>query len=187
MEIRAPSRVLAWSSELFVLPLLGTGPSRHTQKRFLSTPVRSFDVRGAWAGLSAGQLPPATKHLSHFFPQRCSLHPWPPKLVCPDKKFCSACLPNFQTWTLAAWLWPGPESQLSKFLAKPQSWGAAPRFAVFPKKFTPGHAGPPSAPPAPKTCTVTQTYKSGSPAGSGGGEGQGVVLLGVPRNENLES
>ena len=41
--------------------------------------------------------------------------------------------------------------------------------------------------PAPKTCTVTQTYKSGGPAVSGGGEGQGVVLLGVPRNENLES
>jgi len=74
------------------------------------------------------------------------------------------------------------------FLAKPQSWGAAPRFAVFPTKFTPGLAGPPSAPPAPKTCTVTQTYKSGSPAVSGGGEGQGVVLLGAPRtNESLES
>jgi hypothetical protein len=54
-----------WSSELFELfvpPLLGPGPSRHTQKRFLSTPVLSDDVRGAWAGLSAGQLPPATKH-----------------------------------------------------------------------------------------------------------------------------
>jgi len=48
-------------------------------------------------------------------------------------------------------------------------------------------AGPPSASPAPKTCTVTQTYKSGSPAVSGGGEGQFVVLLGVPWNENLES
>ena len=56
------SRVLAWSSELFVPPLLGPGPSRHTQERRLSTPVRSDDVRGAWAGLSAGQLPPATKH-----------------------------------------------------------------------------------------------------------------------------
>jgi hypothetical protein len=43
-------------------PLLGPGPSRHTQKRLLSTPVLSDDVRGAWAGLSAGQLPPATKH-----------------------------------------------------------------------------------------------------------------------------
>jgi len=73
------------------------------------------------------------------------------------------------------------------FLAKPQSWGAAPRFAVFPVKFTPGHAGPPSAPPDPKTCTVTQTYKSGSPAVSGEGEGQGVVLLGAPQNENFES
>jgi len=52
--------VLAWSSKLFVPPLLGTGPSRHTQKRLPSTPVRSDDVRGTWAGLSARQLPPAT-------------------------------------------------------------------------------------------------------------------------------
>ena len=73
------------------------------------------------------------------------------------------------------------------FLAKPQSWGEAPRFAVFPPKFTPVCAGPPSAPPAPETCTVTQTYKSGSPAVSGGGEGQGVVLLGAPRNEFCKS
>ena len=43
-------------------PLLGPGPSRHNQKRLLSTPVLSDDVRGAWAGLSARQLPPATKH-----------------------------------------------------------------------------------------------------------------------------
>jgi len=34
---------------------------------------------------------------------------------------------------------------------------------------------------------VTQTYKSGSLAVSGGGEGQGVVLLGVPRNEFCKS
>jgi len=61
VEIRAPSRVLAWSSELSA-PLLGPGPSRHTQKLLLSTSMLLDDVRGAWAGLSAGQLPPATKH-----------------------------------------------------------------------------------------------------------------------------
>ena len=75
-------------------------------------------------------------------------------------------------------------------LAKPQSWGAAPRFAGFPPnppKFTSECAGPPSTPPAPRICTVTQTYKSGSPVVPGGGEGQGVVLLGAPRNESLES
>jgi hypothetical protein len=43
-------------------------------------------------------------------------------------------------------------SNFLRFLAKPQSWGEAPRFAVFPPKFTPGHAGPPSAPPAPESC-----------------------------------
>ena len=47
------SRVLAWSSELFVPPLLGPGPSRHTQKRLLSTLVWSDAVRGAWAGSGA--------------------------------------------------------------------------------------------------------------------------------------
>jgi len=68
------------------------------------------------------------------------------------------------------------------------SHGAQPLgLACFTPEFSPGRAGPPSAPPAPKTCTVTQTYKSGSPKVPGGGEGQGVVLLGVPRNENLES
>jgi len=72
-------------------------------------------------------------------------------------------------------------------LAKPQSWGAAPRFAGFPPKFTSECAGPPSTPPAPKICKVTQTYKSGSPVVPGGGEGQGVVLLGAPWNKSLES
>ena len=68
------------------------------------------------------------------------------------------------------------------------SHGAQPLgLACFTPEFPPVCAGPPIAPPAPKTCTVTQTYKSGSLAVSGGGEGQGVVLLGVPRNENLES
>ena len=38
------------------------------------------------------------------------------------------------------------------FLAKPQSWGAAPRFVFFPPKFTSVCAGPPRPPPAPKTC-----------------------------------
>ena len=46
----------------------------------------------------------------------------------------------------------GTRYQSGSFLAKPQSWGAAPRFDVFPPKFTPGRAGPPIAPPAPKTC-----------------------------------
>jgi len=34
--------------------------------------------------------------LSHFFPQHCSLHPWSPKLVCPDKRVFLACLPSFR-------------------------------------------------------------------------------------------
>jgi len=124
------------------------------------------------------------------------------------------------------------------FLAKPQSWGAAPRFGMFHawvptrarrpaqrtprpqnlqgildwlntqpcgvrgwggavevllgapwkwKLFTTVCAGPPIIPPAHKTCTVTQTYKSGSPAVPGVGEGQGVVLLGAVSNEFCKS
>ena len=89
------SRVLACSSELFVPPLLGPGPSRHTQKRLLSTPVLSDTVRGAWAGLRRAASS-SYQTLSQFFPQHCSLHPWSPKLVCPDKQVCLACLPSFR-------------------------------------------------------------------------------------------
>ena len=114
-------------------PLLGPGPSRHTQERRLSTPVRSDDVRGAWAGLSAGQLPPATKTMSQFFPQHCSLHPWSPKLVCPDKRVCLACLPSFRPGR-----WPrGSGQALSLNFYKTRS-GVRP-------------AAPPPAPPLPLT------------------------------------
>jgi len=145
VEIRAPSRVLAWSSELFVPPLLGPGPSRHTQKRLLSMPVRSDDIRGAWAGLSAGQqIPPATKTLSHFFPQHCSLHTWSPKLVCPDKKFCLVCLPSFRP---GRWL-RGSGQALSLNFYKT-------RLRVRP-------AAPPPAPPLPLTPQICLICTSGS-------------------------
>jgi len=78
----------------------------------------------------------------------------------------------------------GANVNLKSLLAKPQSWGAAPRFGVFPPKFPPGRAGPPSPPPAPKTCTVTQTYKSGSPAVSGRGEGRWRCCWAHRENEN---
>ena len=45
-------------------------------------------------------------------------------------------------------------------------------------------AGPPSAPPAPKICTMTQTYKSGSPAVPGGGEGRWRCCWAHRENEN---
>ena len=69
-------------------------------------------------------------------------------------------------------------------MAKPQSWGAALRFGGFSPKFPPVCAGPPSPPPAPKTCTVTQTYKSGSPALSGRGEGRWRCCWAHHENEN---
>jgi len=79
--------VLVWSSELFVPPLLGPGPSRHTQKRLLSTPVLSDDVRGAWAGLSAGQLPPATKHWVTSFHSTAHCTPGHQNLYAPTNEF----------------------------------------------------------------------------------------------------
>jgi len=51
----------------------------------------------------------------------------------------------------------GTRYQSGSFLAKPQSWGAAPRFVFFPPKFTSVCAGPPSPPPAPKTCKAPKT------------------------------
>ena len=89
------------------------GPCNHTQESYLMTPVPSDTVPGTWTELRRAASS-SYQTLGQFFPQHCSLHPWSPKLVCPDKKFCLACLPSFQIWTLAAWLWPGPDSQFSK-------------------------------------------------------------------------
>jgi len=134
VEIRAPSRVLAWSSELFVPPLLGPGPIRHTQKRLLSTPVRSDDVRGAWAGLRRAASC-SYQTLSHFFPQHCSLHPWSPKLVCPDKKFCLACLPSFRP---GRWLRGSGQALILnfpnfRFQDAPSSTSTAPPLTLAPQ------------------------------------------------------
>jgi len=137
------SRVLAWSSELFVPPLLGPGPSRHTQKRLLSTLVWSDAVRGAWAGLRRAASS-SYQTLSHFFPQRCSLHPWSPKLVCPDKKFCLACLPSFRP---GRWL-RGSGQALSL------------NFPNFRAGVRP--AAPPPAPPLPLVPQGCLICKSGS-------------------------
>jgi len=45
--------------------------------------------------------------------------------------------------------------------------GVALRFALFTPNFTPPRPRPPSAPPAPKLCTATQTNFAGSPVLSG--------------------
>jgi len=120
VEIRAPSCVLAWSSELFVPPLLGPGPIRHTQKRLLTTPVRSDDVRGAWAGLSAGQLPPATKHWVSSFHST------------------SHCTPGHQNWYAPTKVFAWPACQVSDLyvgcVALARSWVST--FQIF----IPGYA-----------------------------------------------
>jgi len=76
-------------------PPLCPGLSRHTQESYLMTPVPSDTVPGTWAELRRAASS-SYQTLSQFFPQRYSLHPRSPKLVCPDKKFCLACLPSFR-------------------------------------------------------------------------------------------
>jgi len=82
--------------------------------------------------------------LSHFFPQRCSLHPWSPKLVCPDKNFCSACLPSFRP---GRWLRGSGQALILNF----------PNF-----RFGVRLAAPPPAPPLPLTPQGCLICKSGS-------------------------
>jgi hypothetical protein len=80
--------------------------------------------------------------LSHFFPQHCSLHLWSPKLVCPDKRVCLACLPSFRP---GRWL-RGSGQALSLNFNKTRS-GVRP-------------AAPPPAPPLPLTpqgCLISQS------------------------------
>ena len=143
MEIRALSRVLAWSREIFVPPLLGPGPSRHTQKHLLITPVPSDTVPGTWAEHRRAASC-SYQTLSHFFPQHCSLHLWSPKLVCPDKRVCLACLPSFRP---GSWLCGSGQALILN-------------FPNFRSKVRP--AAPPPAPPLPLTPQGCLICKSGS-------------------------
>jgi len=117
--------------------------SRHTQGRFLMTPVLSDAVRGAWVGLRRAASS-SYQTLSHFFSLHCSLHPWSPKLVCPDKKFCLACLPSF----------------------RPGSWlcgsGQALRIDFYKTRSGVRTAAPPPAPPLPLTPQGCLICNSGS-------------------------
>ena len=82
--------------------------------------------------------------LSHFFPQHCSLHPWSPKIVCPDKRVCSACLPSFRP---GIWLCGSCQTLTLNF----------PNFCSGVRP-----AAPPPAPPLPLTPQSCLICKSGS-------------------------
>ena len=142
MEIRAPSRVLAWSSELFVPPPLCPGLSKHTQVRFLMTPVLSDAVRGAWAGLlwAASSLPNIESVLSTAL----LTAPLVTKTGMPRQNFCLACLPSFRP---GRWL-RGSGQALSLIFYKTRS-GVRP-------------AAPLPAPPLPLTPQGCLICKSGS-------------------------
>jgi len=66
-------------------PPLCHGLSRHTQGRFLMTPVISDAVRGAWAGLRRAASS-SYQTLSQFFPQHCCT-PGHQNLCAPTKRF----------------------------------------------------------------------------------------------------
>ena len=119
----------------------GPGPCNHTQESYLMTPLPSDIVPGTWAGLRRAASS-RYQTLSHFFPQHCSLHPWSPKLVCPDKQVCLACLPSFRP---GRWLRGSGQALILNFPTF--------RSGVRP-------AAPPPAPPLPLTpqgCLVSQS------------------------------
>jgi len=113
VEICAPSRVLAWGSELYVHVFLRTWTLKPHSGKLSDDACAIRHCSGDVAEIRRAASS-SYQTLSQFFPQHYLLHPRSPKRVCPDKRVCLACLPSFQTWTLAAWLWPGPDSQLSK-------------------------------------------------------------------------
>ena len=124
-------------------PPLCPGLSRHTQGRFLMTPVLSGAVRGAWAGLRRAASS-SYQTLSQFFPQHYSLHPRSPKPVCPDKRVCLAFPPSFRP---GSWLCGSGQALILNF----------PNFrsGVCP-------AAPFPAPPHPLTPQGCMVCKSGS-------------------------
>jgi len=124
-------------------PPLCPGLNRHTQGRFLTTPVLTDAVRGAWAGLRRSASS-SYQTLSQFFPQHCSLHPWSPKLVCPDKRVCLARLPSFRP---GRWLRGSGQALILNF----------PNFRSGVRP-----AAPPPAPPLPLTTQGCLICKSGS-------------------------
>ena len=143
MEIRAPSRVLAWGSELsaHASPLPWTQQAHTGAFSVDASAFRCCSGGMGWAERRAASSSYQT--LSWFFPQHCSLYPWLPKLVCPDKMVCLACLPSFR---LGRWL-RGSGQALSLNFYKV-------RLRVRP-------AAPPPAPPLPLTPQGCLICKSG--------------------------
>jgi hypothetical protein len=121
----------------------GPGPCNHTQESYLMTPVPSDTVPGTWAELRR-TASSSYQTLSQFFPQHCSLHPWSPKLVCPNKNFCLACLPSFRP---GRWLRGSGQALILNF----------PNFRSGVRP-----AAPPPVPPLPLTPQGCLICKSGS-------------------------
>ena len=142
MEIRAPSRVLAWGSELsaHASPLPW---AQQAHSGTFSDDACDFRCCPGCMGWSPPggffQLPNIESVLSTAL-----LHPWSSKLVCPDKTFCLACLPSFRP---GCWLRGSGQALVLNF----------PNFRSGVRP-----AAPPPAPPLPLTPQGCLICKSGS-------------------------
>jgi len=106
--------------------------------------VQVLGAGGAMGGPERRAASSSYQTLSQFFPQHFSLHPWSPKLVCPDEEFCLACLPSFRP---GRWLCGSGQALSLNFYKT--------RYGVRP-------AAPTPAPPLPLTPQGCLICKSGS-------------------------
>jgi len=155
VEIRAPSRVLAWGSELsaHASPLPWT---QQAHSGIFSDDACAFRCCPGCMGWSPPgsflQLPNIESILS------TALLTAPPvtKTCMPRQTSLLGMPAKFQTWTLAAWIWPGPDSQLSKL-----------SFRGAPSSTTPC----PSPPPDTAGLPDLQVWVTAQVLGAGGAMG----------------
>ena len=134
--------MLAWGSELSA----HASPLPWTQQAHSGTFPDDACAFRCCPGCMGWSPPDSSSYqtLSQFFPQHYSLHTRSPKLVCPDKRVCLACLPSFRP---GSWLCGSGQALILNF----------PNFC---SRVRP--AAPPPAPPlplAPQGCLIC---KSGS-------------------------
>ena len=121
VEIRAPSRVLARNSELSA----HASPLPWTQQAHSGTFSDDACAYRCCPGCMGGSPPVSFLQLPNIesvFSTALLTAPLVTKTCMPRQTSLLGPPAKFQTWTLAAWLWPGPESQLSKL-----SFRGAPR------------------------------------------------------------
>ena len=95
MEIRAPSRVLAWNSKLSVHVFLRPRNLQPHSGKLSDDAYTIIHCSG-----DVGWSPPGSflqlPNIESLLSTALLTAPWSPKLVCPDKRVCLACLPSFR-------------------------------------------------------------------------------------------